>query len=44
MAIAVLMNWLSHATFTPFVVYRIALGGALFYLIYEEPIHSWLGP
>ncbi len=42
-AIAVLMNWLSHATFTPFVVYRIALGGALFYLLYEEAIRGWLG-
>ncbi len=42
-AIAVLMNWLSHATFTPFVIYRIALGGILFYLIYEEPIRGWFG-
>ncbi len=43
LAISVLMNWLSHATFTPFVVYRIALGGVLLYLLYEQPIRDWLG-
>jgi undecaprenyl pyrophosphate phosphatase UppP len=29
-----MMSWLSHATFTPFVVYRVALGGVLLYLLY----------
>jgi len=43
LAIAVLMNWLSHATFTPFVVYRIALGGVLFYLIYEDQVRGLFG-
>ena len=33
-AIALLMRWLSHASFTPFVIYRIALGGLLLALIY----------
>jgi undecaprenyl-diphosphatase len=42
-AIAVMMNWLSHATFAPFVVYRIALGGALLYLLYEEWILDLIG-
>ncbi len=35
MAIAVLMSWLKRSTFTPFVVYRLALGGGLLYLIYS---------
>lgn len=42
-AIAVMMNWLRRATFTPFVIYRIGLGAALFYLIYETPIRGWIG-
>ncbi len=42
-AISVMMNWLSHATFTPFVVYRIALGGALLYLLYKEWILDLAG-
>jgi undecaprenyl-diphosphatase len=33
-AIALLMRWLAVASFTPFVVYRIALGGLLLLLIY----------
>jgi undecaprenyl-diphosphatase len=33
-AIALLMRWLAHASFTPFVVYRIALGMLLLALIY----------
>ena len=33
-AIAFLMNWLQNAGFGPFVLYRIALGGALLYWIY----------
>lgn len=35
-AIAVLMTWLRRATFTPFVLYRLALGSALLYLVYVE--------
>jgi undecaprenyl-diphosphatase len=34
-AIAVLMAWLRRAGFTPFVVYRIALGAVLLYFIYS---------
>jgi len=33
-AIALMMAWLRHATFTPFVFYRFALGGALLWWIY----------
>lgn len=33
-AIAVLMTWLRRATFTPFVLYRLALGATLLYLVY----------
>ena len=33
-AIAVLMKWLETATFTPFVIYRVVVGGALLYWIY----------
>jgi undecaprenyl-diphosphatase len=33
-AIAFLMAWLRRATFTPFVLYRLLLGGFLLYLIY----------
>lgn len=33
LAIAALMRWLSHATFTPFVIYRVALGIALLALL-----------
>ena len=33
-AIALLMRWLAVASFTPFVIYRIALGGLLLALIY----------
>jgi undecaprenyl-diphosphatase len=33
-AIALLMRWLQHASFTPFVIYRVLLGGALLALIY----------
>jgi undecaprenyl-diphosphatase len=32
LAIAVLMVWLRRASFTPFVLYRLALGGVLLYL------------
>ncbi len=34
LSIAVMMRWLSRAKFTPFVLYRIALGGGLLYWIY----------
>ncbi len=33
-AIAALIGWLRRATFTPFVVYRLLLGGGLLYWIY----------
>ena len=33
-SIAVMMHWLSRAGFTPFVIYRLLLGGALLYWIY----------
>ena len=36
LAIAVLMAWLRRATFTPFVLYRLALGSALLYLVYAQ--------
>ena len=37
-AIAVLMAWLKRAGFMPFVVYRLALGGVLLYLVY---VRGW---
>ncbi|MEM8833315.1 MAG: undecaprenyl-diphosphate phosphatase [Pseudomonadota bacterium] len=33
-AISLMMKWLSHASFTPFVIYRVILGIALLTLIY----------
>ena len=33
-AIAVMMRWLRKSSFTPFVIYRIALGGGLLVWIY----------
>ncbi|MEC7658342.1 MAG: undecaprenyl-diphosphate phosphatase, partial [Pseudomonadota bacterium] len=33
-SIAVMMHWLSRVGFTPFVIYRLLLGGALLYWIY----------
>ena len=36
--IAVLMTWLKRSSFTPFVVYRIALGGFLLAAVY-----GWVG-
>lgn len=33
-AISLMMRWLSRASFTPFAIYRIILGGALLALIY----------
>lgn len=35
LAIALLMRWLMHATFTPFVIYRILLGIGLLYWVYS---------
>jgi undecaprenyl-diphosphatase len=35
-AIAFMMQWLKRANFTPFVIYRLLLGGLLLYLIYVE--------
>lgn len=34
LAIALMMRWLRHARFTPFVIYRILLGAGLLYWIY----------
>jgi undecaprenyl-diphosphatase len=34
LAIAFLMAWLKRSTFTPFVIYRLLLGGFLLYLVY----------
>ena len=34
-AIAIMMSWLRRATFTPFVIYRLILGGALLALAYQ---------
>jgi undecaprenyl-diphosphatase len=39
LAIALLMRWLQHASFTPFVIYRLLLGGVLLALIYG----GWMG-
>ncbi len=36
-AISLLMVWLRRASFTPFVVYRFLLGGALLYYVYGAP-------
>ena len=33
-AITLMMAWLKHAGFMPFVVYRILLGALLLYLVY----------
>lgn len=33
-AIAILMAWLQHATYTPFVIYRVILGLTLLYFVY----------
>ena len=42
LAIALMMAWLRRASFTPFVVYRIALGGFLLWLVYGGGTVSWL--
>lgn len=33
-AIALMLRWLQKASFTPFVLYRLALGGVLLYVVY----------
>ena len=33
-AVALMMRWLRHATYTPFVIYRLILGAGLLYWIY----------
>jgi len=35
LAISLMMRWLMHATFTPFVIYRILLGLGLLYWVYS---------
>ena len=35
LAISLLMAWLRHQNFTPFVVYRILLGAGLLYWVYS---------
>ncbi len=37
LAIALLMQWLKRASFTPFVVYRVLLGAGLVYVAYWMP-------
>ena len=39
-AIALMMAWLKRASFTPFVIYRLALGGLLLALSYEWIVFS----
>ena len=34
-AIALMMRWLVHASFAPFVVYRVVLGAGLLYWVYS---------
>jgi undecaprenyl-diphosphatase len=34
LAVALMMRWLRHASYTPFVVYRLALGAGLLYWLY----------
>ena len=36
-AITLLMAWLRRANFTPFVIYRIVLGGILIFIAYKAP-------
>ena len=45
-AITLLMAWLRRANFTPFVIYRIVLGGILIFIAYKAPefnFWSYLG-
>ncbi len=41
-AIVLMMAWLRRASFTPFVVYRVLLGGVLLYLVYSGNITGTL--
>ncbi|GAB5471191.1 MAG: undecaprenyl-diphosphate phosphatase [Rhodospirillales bacterium] len=41
LAIAVLMAWLKRASFLPFVIYRVLLGGGLLYLVYSGTLAAW---
>jgi undecaprenyl-diphosphatase len=34
LAVALMMRWLRHASYTPFIIYRLALGAALLYWLY----------
>ncbi len=40
LAIALMMAWLRRATFTPFVIYRLLLGGILLWLAYRGEIEA----
>ena len=37
-AIALMMNWLRHAGFTPFVIYRLLLGIGLLTWVYWDVV------
>ncbi len=41
LAIMLMMNWLRRASFLPFVVYRILLGGAILFLVYSGTLADW---
>jgi len=41
LAIALMMAWLRHASFLPFVVYRVLLGGLILYLVYSGTAAGW---
>lgn len=43
-AIALMMRWLEKATFRPFVIYRIILGGILLILLYAGVLDAGLAP
>ncbi|MDE0944099.1 MAG: undecaprenyl-diphosphate phosphatase [Alphaproteobacteria bacterium] len=34
LAVALMMRWLRHASYTPFIIYRLALGAGLLYWLY----------
>lgn len=37
LAITLMMRWLRNSRFTPFVIYRLLLGGGLLYMVYFQP-------
>lgn len=41
LAIALLMAWLRRASFLPFVIYRILLGGLILFLVYSGTLAEW---